>query len=286
MTNLPTPGVGDVWGTQLNDAILERVPPTGGTTEDVLVKGSPTNWDMTWGTRVKTLVAGTNVSIDATDPSNPIISAATTSGTAPYSPKVNTRNDIPPVSPNTMDDEFSDGVFNTAKWSKLDTNGETYDENDFGLHVAYTANENRVRGIYQTAPSTPWEFTAKCYDVAGPDAGTARSAIGIMAGVSTTGEIRSSCIYQGNNPRGLVWSTPSSAVASWSGGTTSQSPYWYFKLGLDNSNTLTASISTNGEDWLVTATVAGFNASIVGLCWENQLNRKLTFRFAWFRRTL
>lgn len=73
--------------------------------------------------------------------------------------------DVPPSSPDAMDDEFNDNNFDTTKWTWLNQGTATISEAaaDYG-HATLTdpsgAGAN-LRALEQTLPATPWRFRAK-----------------------------------------------------------------------------------------------------------------------------
>lgn len=80
--------------------------PNGGTTGQVLKKASNANQDLVWGTgggggsgTVETIVAGTNIDVDATDPANPIVSVESL-----------TVADISDITASTTEINYTDGV--------------------------------------------------------------------------------------------------------------------------------------------------------------------------------
>ena len=192
--------------------------------------------------------------------------------------------DIPPASPNAMDDEFDDGVFDTSKWTLIDTNGETITENEFGqLSVKYNANENRFRGIYQPCPSGPWKFRAKVRNPAGLDTAD-RSYIALFVSTAASPNYRTVGLWNSNTPRAVSYTTVSSAASNWASGTTFYQAYYYIELELSAANLLTSRISHDGVTWFQQGTAASFVPVNIGLGWENNRGYQLEYLFDWFRR--
>lgn len=107
---------------------------------------------------VETIVAGTNITVDDTDPANPIVAATGGGGSVGlFSP------DIPYASPSTEDDEF-DGPTLAGKWTSIYTaGGQPYV--DFALpgHLKFFGSGNTTffQCIYQTIPAGAVTFGIK-----------------------------------------------------------------------------------------------------------------------------
>lgn len=196
--------------------------------------------------------------------------------------------DYPPPSPNALDDEFDGDTLDTGKWTWLDQGGTTAAVTDGQLQLTLNENSNRFRGIYQTAPSGSWAFAAKVFIphlVSGSTSGA-----WLMAGESTTGEIRAVGLLNLIVQQTARFTTPSSAVAAWVTGLTiaqgQPNPFIYARLDWDGAD-LAASWSLEGKRWVRDAVVTpAYTPAIVGLGITNQRNVEGVFRFGWFRRLL
>lgn len=61
----------------------DSLVPTGGIDGQVLTKQSSTDYDTAWETFVQTIVPGTNITVDNTNPANPIVSSTASTGITP-----------------------------------------------------------------------------------------------------------------------------------------------------------------------------------------------------------
>lgn len=190
--------------------------------------------------------------------------------------------DSPPLSPSSMDDEFDDDSFDTSKWSWLDQGSTTASESEGRLTLTLPDDSNRMRGIYQSAPSTPWMFQAKMNVPLG-DPG--RVGQYLFCGQSATEEIQ--CVGYYQNTADAVhhfFLTPSSTVsASGSSLPVYQSSIWLM-LAFDGTNILFAA-SWDGEGfYTLDVDTPGYTPGIVGLAILNENAPTVPFSFEWFRQ--
>lgn len=243
-----------------------------------------------------TLVAGTNITIDNTDPTHPIISASSTGSTSGLPGP-----DIPPTFPTAWDDEFDHGTSmdttgarrsGANAWVKHELSGTTGVDTitQSVLHAVYaTGNGNRV--WLQTAPSGDFTLTMKAK---------------YLGGTST----EAPCLALYNNSTGKVvmmqlFSSPTLAVQRGTLNTTSfvytfsSNPFtastipagtWvYLRIVVTTSGTPTLSFQTSltGYDFdfvqVYSETIAAWVGSItdVGLFENSPVNGIVEF----FRRT-
>lgn len=195
--------------------------------------------------------------------------------------------DLRPTTPNAMDDEFDDDSFDTGKWTWLDQGSATAEESNDQLRLTLPSDSNRMRGIYQTAPSAPWVFRAKMYLPAGQ---LGNRLFGFMfAGQSTTQEIRSVGVYQ-SAVRGISYATPSSGASAWGDLLTITStverrgPVW-LQMAFDGTS-LVAGFSFSGGFTELATVAPGYTPGLIGLGIENDGSPTATFPFGWFRRII
>lgn len=110
------------------------------------------------GTIVESVVAGTNVTVDNTDPANPIVSS---SGGGGGSSSYETPGDDVPGSPSSYDDEFNDASID-SKWGWVNQGGATITETNAYQKLTMPSNagwQYRIRK--QTAPGVDFTLTAR-----------------------------------------------------------------------------------------------------------------------------
>jgi hypothetical protein len=192
--------------------------------------------------------------------------------------------DFPPLVPNAMDDEFDDDSFDTSKWTWLDQGSTTVSESNGHLLLTLPSDSNRIRGVYQSAPTAPWVFRAKVvFPIGRP--GTVFS--GLFAAASTSGEVRGVGIWGATGARAMTWASPSSTAAAWDINLANR--MWmprhaWVQLAYDGTN-ITAGYSADGQGFYRGGSVA-LSATIVGLCIGNAQTPTVTFPFEWFRRVV
>jgi hypothetical protein len=186
--------------------------------------------------------------------------------------------DEPPAVPNALDDEFNDRSFDTSKWTWLDQGPFTAYELAEGLYVQSIENSNRIRGIYQSAPSGSWTIRGKFY------ASTQSQGMGIFAAESTTGGVRYVGLW-GSEFRPLAYSTPSSTGGAW-GSILRHMNVCYAELDWDSgSSELVANMSYDGVNWVSGATATlGYTPALVGIGFSNRAAGYRRSLAAWFRR--
>jgi hypothetical protein len=186
--------------------------------------------------------------------------------------------DEPPAVPNAMDDEFDDESFDTGKWTWLDQGPTTVYETD-KLYFQSSENANRIRGIYQAAPSGSWTFRG-AFEV---DRLVGSYGIGLMAAESTSANVRFAGLW-GTELRPLTFSTPSSSAATWGSLGRLLRSIGYAELAWDGTN-LAASVSHDGDIWSTMASTAlGYTPAHVGVAFMNYSNAYRRASSFWFRR--
>jgi hypothetical protein len=191
--------------------------------------------------------------------------------------------DEPPFAPNAIDDEF-DGSSLDGKWTWLDQGGMTAEVYGGYLKLAIIENSNRIRGIYQSAPSGAWTIRSKLIQ----DETVTNVYLSMFAADSTTGVVRGASLQSSNTGfiTALKYATPSSSAGTWTGGssTTKHRGYGYVEL-VWNETTLTARGSWDGVSWVQIAQETPATApTIVGLGSGNITGAYRYSRIAWFRR--
>lgn len=142
---------------------------------------------------VETIVAGTNVTVDDTDPANPIVSATGGGGGTPaFSP------DNPYAVPSTEDDEFDGGSLD-AKWSTFVTLPVlTF---DIPGMISMKESVTTMTGIAQLPANTDTEWAMKVTNGEGTTSG---SRIGFVT--YSAGNRRNTFYVSDNGPPGTFYS--------------------------------------------------------------------------------
>jgi hypothetical protein len=124
---------GNATSTYVEQDVSAGLMPTGGTTGQVLVKNSGTNYDADWINGESLIYA------------NPL--------------------DKPPASPSTWDDDFNSPTLN-AKWAWLNQGSNTYDLAAVEGHIKMSKlnEEVNVRSLVQNRPSGDFSVMAKMVD--------------------------------------------------------------------------------------------------------------------------
>jgi hypothetical protein len=197
--------------------------------------------------------------------------------------------DVPPATPNAMDDEFDDESFDTGKWTWLDQGGATASESDGRLTIRLTETLNRIRGIYQSTPSGDWTIQAKLHFPIGSNI----PASTLFCAESTTGDVRSVGVRDGNSVHSISHTAPSSSGAAdgtqvtFSTGVSLPLPWLYAELRWDDTNLLLhGRVSFNGVVWhqIRTGGALVYTPAIVGLGFTNRNNLETIYPYGWFRR--
>jgi hypothetical protein len=192
--------------------------------------------------------------------------------------------DAPPAVPGSLDDEFLGSALNTSRWTWLDQGDITAhivgNQYDSRLMLMLRENSNRIRGIYQSAPSGSWTVQAKVFTPtvtatnAGPHLFAAQSTSGAVLAVSRWADIL----------RALSFSTPSSAGTGTGLTLNDVLTVAYHQLEW-NGTDLIGSVSPDGRVWSeVLNTAPGYTPAIVGLGITNANGSLGTYEFGWFRR--
>lgn len=193
--------------------------------------------------------------------------------------------DVPPAVPNAMDDEFNDTTFDTGKWTWMDQGSWTVAEANGRVEFTGPASDgNRIRGVYQTAPSTPWTFETKMLI---PNQVSNVQASMIFLGASSSSTIVA-CGFYANLIHTLSFATPSSAPSGvglvpvvWPFIT----PEIWFEMHYDGTDYRFAWKSDRHGAWNYNYAASSVTPTIVGLGFANGAALPSTNAFEWFRRT-
>lgn len=157
------------------------------------------------------------------------------------------------VHPAPMDDEFSAGGLNAAKWTWLNQDGAT--ARTFSNYLVIEAppvNRYVIQGITQPLPKPPYQFTAKCSEPVLPADGRV-NAIGL--GFYETATTKLAVLWLESPHEGV--NMPSADAQRWVGNSfagpitgLAQLPttYIYLRIGSDGKD-LGFSVSTDGRSW-------------------------------------
>lgn len=194
--------------------------------------------------------------------------------------------DFPPLSANSMDDEFDDGTLD-AKWTWLNQGTLTATEQSNVLTITNPGSVADARGLYQSVPSSPWCFRTKFYAPSGPIGTNTMS--GLFVGEATPGNIRTVGQFE-SEMRGISYVTPSTAAAAWglNFGTEAEhrgAAVFYAQMAFDGTY-LTAwlSSSNDGQFLYVNEEAVSFTPGIVGLLIASDGTTEMQTSFDWFRR--
>lgn len=190
--------------------------------------------------------------------------------------------DYPPAVPNAMDDEFGGAALDTGKWTWLDQDTATAQVSRGRLRIRHTKNENRIRGIYQTAPGGSWTFRAKLIQGVGLSSFSGPS---LFAAQSTTQQVRSIMLATSRFIYPSVYTTPSSAHGAWSTNGIQTPTSIYAQLSWDGSTNLVGTWSQDGRSWWPNVSVAtGYTPTLIGLGFTAAAADAYMFEYEWFRR--
>jgi hypothetical protein len=98
--------------------------------------------------------------------------------------------DLPPSSPNAMDDEFNDESFNTTLWTEFNPGNHSFTRSEVawgGLTITNNSNNN-IFGYCQLAPSSPYSIISKIR-VSDFHSGDIKPAIMLLEGTLSTSKV-------------------------------------------------------------------------------------------------
>lgn len=203
--------------------------------------------------------------------------------------------DDPPASAGSLDDEFNDTSFDTGRWTDLNNVDFTKSQNGrvLNLHAPNSVVAERIQGITQTCPSTPWEVTAKIAWSLFP-AGTGFYKFGLLVYETSSGRVitinltwqgTSAVAYQVNTFNSVSSHNGIQETFVWP-----DAPWTYMRIKDDGSN-LIFSISINGYSYhsFTQSRTAWFTSGPdrVGIFINNnQAGQAIDMYCDWFRRTV
>lgn len=245
------------------------------------------------------IAVGSNGKVLTADSTNSFgISWQTVSGSSSPTWVVNSP-DTPPGSPNVLDDEFTTSASlpggGSAQWTWDNQGSASVALAPNGQGIVLTVLSpggvsNHLRTIYETAPTTPWEFTTKV--ALNAATGTDYFICGIVAFESSTGKKLVFDIGHDTSDKiqAVHWTDSNTFGAE------VFSSEWFTKIAYlklaDNGTNLICSASVDGLAYYPfygesrTSYMTG-GANRIGLCGNNANATLNSFNsFHWFRRTV
>lgn len=199
-------------------------------------------------------------------------------------------SDLPPATANVLDDEFDDVALD-GKWTWVNQGGSTAvgSKGSLQFAVPFIAS-NSARLLYQAAPATPWEFTAKVALIA--KLNTNYFFAGLMMMDAGSGKLITITIgHDSANKLSVFQWNSTTSVAAGPYGEAYAPRSTYLRIADDGTN-LIFSYSEDGITFFPVYTQARNSfftagADRVGLVVNaNHASLGCTGSFDWFRRTV
>jgi len=206
-------------------------------------------------------------------------------------PGITKSYDVPPASAGSIDDEF-DGTFSGWTWLNQGTSS-AQNANSLLCLKAQADSGNQIRGIYKTAPATPWQAVLKCDDHEMLSF-TNFAEIGILLSDSSNKGIvlaisaRNTANQFGLSVDNFNASSYGSAVVA---ATNVAGPPWYLSVKDDGTNLLFYAGKRGGQLTQIgsvsrTAFLTSGPTRVGIAVFSNGANQIVTGYFDFFRRTL